>query len=320
MTLRLGVEVEDLPAFLADDRHTARVAGWMDCALLGGTRPIVEGTVALLPGSAPGRGTTMEYRLSTSDRTGRPLRVVGTKAVATRPGSSPWTDTTTLDVHVHRDDDPGAGPVLGGRLRIGAVGVARLLGSLRGPGGPRFLAFFGRRLARLYLRERPTAPPEPAPVELAGWPPADRPRGAPVFVHNERVVPGPPRRAWEALVAAGAWASFYGNAHFLRVEGDAGGRLGPGAVFRWVTFGLPITCTVTAYDEAAGRLGWSWRGPGARGHHLWSLTPTPEGTRVVTQETQRGLLPGLAAPLLRRVMHAGHAQWLRGIAGVVSRP
>ncbi|MCO1658416.1 patatin-like phospholipase family protein [Pseudonocardia humida] len=319
MTLRLGVEVDDLRAFLADDRHTARVAGWMECPLLGGTRPIVDGTVALLPESAPGRGSTMEYRLSTSDRTGRPLRVVGTKAVAARPGSSPWTDTTTLDVHVLRDDDPDAAPVLGGRLEIGVPGVVRLLGSLRGSGGPGFLVFFWRRLVRLYLRERSTAPPEPGPVELPGWPPAERPRGARVFVHNERVVPGPPRRAWEALVAAGSWSSFYGNAHFLRVAGSAQGRLGPGAVFRWVTFGLPITCTVTAYDEAAGRLGWTWRGPGARGHHLWSLSPTPEGTRVVTQETQRGLLPGLAAPLLRRVMHTGHAAWLRGIGRVVSR-
>ena len=71
--------------------------------------------------------------------------------------------------------------------------------------------------------------------------------------------------------------------------------------------------------RAAGRLGWSWRGPGARGHHLWALSSTPEGTRVVTQETQRGPLPGLAAPLLRRVMPVGHAAWLRGIGRVVSR-
>jgi hypothetical protein len=40
---------------------------------------------------------------------------------------------------------------------------------------------------------------------------------------------------------------------------------------------------------------------------------------VITQETQRGPLPGLAAPLLRRVMHAGHAAWLRGIEREVSR-
>ena len=81
----------------------------------------------------------------------------------------------------------------------------------------------------------------------------------------------------------------------------------------------PITCTVTAFDEAAGRLGWSWRGPGARGHHLWSLSPSSGGTRVITQETQRGPLPRLTAPLLRRVMHAGHDAWLRGIEREVSR-
>ncbi|WP_214404647.1 patatin-like phospholipase family protein [Pseudonocardia lacus] len=316
MALRLDVSIDDLATFLADDRHVARLAGRVDCPLLGGTRPVVDGTVALLPESLPGRGSTMEYRLATTDRSGHPVQVVGTKVVAGRPGSSPWADTTTLDLRVLRAGGLDDAPVLGGTLRISAPGVLRLLASLRGPGRVGFLAFFGRRLARLYLhRDRD----RPAPVELPGWPPEERPQGAQVFVHNERVVPGPPRRAWEVLVSAGSWSSFYPNALFLRVAGSPQGRLGPGAVFRWVTFGQPITCTVTAFDEAAGRLGWSWRGLGARGHHLWSLSPSGGGTRVITQETQRGPLPWLAAPLLRRVMHAGHDLWLRGMEREVSR-
>jgi uncharacterized protein YndB with AHSA1/START domain len=338
MALRLDVEIDDLAAFLADPRHRARLTGWVDCPLLGGTRPVTGGTVALLPECVPGRGSAMEYRFRTSDRSGRALRVVGTKAVAAVQGSSAWRDTTTLDLRVHLDGgDSGDGvgsrdggdggdggePVLGGRLRIGVVGVVRMLGALRGTGGPGFIGFFARRLARLYLHERPApaaAVDDAAPVPaLEGWPEAERPEGARVFVHNERIVPGPPRRVFEVLTAAGRWPSFYPNALFVRVSGSREGRLRPGAVFRWLTFGQPITCRVTTFDERGGRLGWSWDGTGARGHHLWALTADAEGTRIVTQETQRGFLPRLTAPLLRPVMLFGHDAWLRGIGRQVAR-
>ena len=104
----------------------------------------------------------------------------------------------------------------------------------------------------------------------------------------------------------------------MRVEG--GGDLRPGTTFRWTTFGVAGTSTVTTFDRTDGRLGWTWRSPGARGYHLWSLRPDPAGTRVVTEETQRGPLPRLAGPVLGRVMHAGHAAWLRGLARSASRP
>jgi predicted acylesterase/phospholipase RssA len=339
MVLRLDVEIDDLAAFRADPAHTARVAGWVDCPLLGGTRPVRDGTLSLLPEAAPGTGSRMHYRLRTTDRTGRSLVVVGTKSVAAGPPSL-WVDTTTLDLRVHpggdgtHDADPGADPdadpdadvagepVLSGRLRITPGGVLRLAASLRRRRALGFVAFFARRLAALH-RERPQ-PPEPGdgagPAALPGWPDGHRPEGAAVFVHNERVVPAAPDRTWDVLVGAGGWARFYPNAVDVRVDGSPEGRLAPGAVFRWVTFGVPIRCVVTSFDAAAGTLGWTWRAVGARGHHLWWLSPDPSGTRVVTQETQRGPLPRLTRPVLRRVMHAGHDLWLAGLHRAVAAP
>jgi predicted acylesterase/phospholipase RssA len=317
MVLRLDVRIADVPAFLSDPRHVARVSGSMECPLLGGRRPIRGGTLALLPESVPGAGSTMEYRLPTTDSTGRALLLLGRKTVRDDPGPDVWADTTTLDLQVL---DEGGGAVMRGLLRITPLAFLRVLLSVRGRSIPAFAAFFLRRLVRLYLLDRPLAPvgaTRPAET-LPGWPPTDPPAGAEVFVHDERLVPASPRRTWNVLRAAGSWSSYYPNARHVRVEG--GGDLRPDATFRWTTFGVPGSSTVTTFDRADGRLGWTWRSRGARGYHLWSLRPDPVGTRVVTEETQRGPLPRLTGPVLRRVMHVGHAAWLRGLARTAARP
>jgi hypothetical protein len=316
MALRLDVRIDDVAGFLRDPRHVARVSGSMECALLGGSRPVRGGSVALLPESAPGAGSTMEYRLPTTDSTGRALLVVGRKAVRDDPGPDVWADTTTLDLQVL---DGSGDAVMRGLLRITPLAFLRVLLSVRGRSIPAFAVFFLRRLARLYLLERRPAAAPPRPAEpLPGWPSTDPPAGADVFVHDERLVPASPRRTWNVLRAAGSWSAFYPNAGRVQVEG--GGDLRPGATFRWTTFGVPGSSTVTTFDRDEGRIGWTWRSPGARGYHLWSLRPDPAGTRVVTEEFQRGPLPRLTAPLLSRVMNVGHTAWLRGLARVAARP
>jgi predicted acylesterase/phospholipase RssA len=311
MALRLDVRIADLAAFLADPEHVARVSGSMDCPLLGGTRPVRGGTLALLPQDRPGAGSTMEYRLPTTDGTGRALLLVGRKTVRNDAGPDLWADTTTLDLEVH---EPGGTdrPLMRGLLQITPLAFLKVLLSVSGRRIPAFTAFFLRRLVRLYVLDRPAVPAAAPAPGLADWPDGLQPAGAAVFVHDEHLVPASPERTWGVLRAAGSWSSYYPNARKVRVEG--GGDLRDGTNFRWTTFGFPGSSTVTAFDEADGRMGWTWRSTGARGYHLWSLRPDPAGTRVVTEETQRGPRPRLAAPVLRRVMHIGHRAWLRGLA------
>ncbi len=352
MVLRLRVEIDDRDAFLADHQHRTLVSGYVDCETLGGVLPIERGSLALLPETGTGRATTMEYRLDFADQTGRELTLVGVKTVRDDPGLDLWRDTTTLDVQLFprqhdlngsRPGDLGT-PVLSGQLRLSLLSFLRQLTTFHATAaGPRdrvrtvraFGIFFLRRLAQVYLGPRDTvrAPLQPAAgqpasrasrgtvgavSEFTDWPDKEHPMGAYVFAHNERIVPAPPEQVWDLLVAAQSWSEFYANAQFVELADPRQHRLRRGSVFRWVTFGLPITSEVDLAQRPV-RLGWRWWGSGAHGYHVWLLEPHERGTRIVTEETQRGVLPWLLRPILRRLLPLGHGYWLRQLARRATR-
>jgi hypothetical protein len=158
-----------------------------------------------------------------------------------------------------------------------------------------------------------------------GWPAGHEPAGAAVFVHDERVVPADPQAVWDLLVDCRGWSSFYPNALRVRPADPDEPVLRQGSRFAWITFGMPITSTVECCldpDPVAGSavLGWSWTGPGAHGYHVWELTAHEHGTRIVTEETQRGPVPFALARLLEPVMVVGHGYWLRQIGRRLGRP
>lgn len=153
--------------------------------------------------------------------------------------------------------------------------------------------------------------------ELTGWPAGTEPAGADVFAHNERVVAAPPAQVWPWLVDAAAWPRWYRNAWRVRLPPGTE-ALGLGVTFTWTTFATRISSTVV-HDQAALRLGWTWWCPGAHGYHGWLLEPTATGTRVVTEESQRGPKVVRWAWLLRRVLWLGHAYWLRKLDRQVRR-
>jgi Polyketide cyclase / dehydrase and lipid transport len=147
---------------------------------------------------------------------------------------------------------------------------------------------------------------------LTNWPEGTRPDQSSVFCHNEIRVPTPPQRVWDWLVCAGMWSRWYRNAGDVVLPGDQL-RLTPNMVFRWTTLGARITSKVVEYD-APHRIGWIWWRRGARGYHGWLLEPDKDGTRVITEETQQGLLPWLLRPVLQRALSIAHDYWLRQLA------
>ncbi|MFI6130672.1 SRPBCC family protein [Micromonospora sp. NPDC051141] len=149
-------------------------------------------------------------------------------------------------------------------------------------------------------------------MTASGWPPGREPARCPVHTRNEAFVPLPPQAVWQRLVDATAWPSWYPNARRVVVTGAP--VLGPGVEFRWTTLRVRVRCVVDRW-EPYRLLGWTGRAVGSSGHHRWVLTPAPGGTRVVTEETQTGLLPHLAAPVLTRSLLRWHQRWLDGIAG-----
>ena len=139
-----------------------------------------------------------------------------------------------------------------------------------------------------------------------------------MYTHNELVIPQPADALWTPLVRASRWSTWYFNARAVRIEGGAA-ELGPGTRFRWVTFGMPLRSEVRVCDPPA-RIGWTWSTLGAHGYHGWLLEPAPGGgTRVVTEETQRGPLAALIRYPMRAALSAAHQHWLRQLATVPER-
>jgi hypothetical protein len=146
------------------------------------------------------------------------------------------------------------------------------------------------------------------------WPDRQRPDRCPVSSHNERLIAAPSDHVWAWLVRAPRWPTFYANAQRVEIEGG-GDALTAGATFRWTTFHLRVRTTVQEF-EPGRRLAWFGTGYGSAGYHTWTLEPVGEHCRVVTEETQRGLLPSLGRLYIRGALHRQHAAWLEGLARV----
>jgi len=329
MALRLKVKIDDVDAFLADRQPRAAVSGYVDCEILGGVLPIERGSVKLSLENGTGRATPVEYRLDIADQTGRELTLLGTKTVRNGPGLALWRDATTLDVRLFprqqhlNDSEPAGTQVLSGRLRLSPRSFLRQLRTFRATATtPLRRVQTVLALGGLFFRLAAQGTGS-AVSEFDQWPKEEQPAGAQVFVHNERIVPAPPERVWNLLVAAQGWSEFYANAHFVELADPRQHQLRRGSVFRWVTFGFPLTSEVHPCKRPL-QIGWRWWGRwwgrGTHGYHIWLLEPHERGTRIVTEETQRGFLPGLAPPVWRPVMSLGHNYWLRQLARQASRP
>lgn len=137
-----------------------------------------------------------------------------------------------------------------------------------------------------------------------------------MFSHNELELKAPIENVWAWLLEAPRWREFYANAWRVRIEGD-GPRLGPGTRFRWWTFGVPVLTEVTVF-EPQRQLAWLGQGAGSRGFHSWLLEPTPAGCKVVTEETQAGVVVRALAPVLRRGLLYFHQRWMEGLERVAA--
>jgi len=156
--------------------------------------------------------------------------------------------------------------------------------------------------------------PEIMPIDAAlGWPAGLHPDEAPVYTRNALDISAPPGIVWTWLVRAARWPEWYGNCKNLKFVSEPGPDLKPGTVFEWTTFGVRVRTRVEEF-EPPSRLAWLGTGPGARGYHGWLIERTGEGCRVVTEETQRGIVPSLGRWFLQRALLRQHQIWLEGLA------
>jgi len=146
---------------------------------------------------------------------------------------------------------------------------------------------------------------------LIHWPQGLEPRNVDVFVHNEGWIDAPPEIVWANLIDAMQWPSWYSNSADVSIEGDHP-KLAKGVSFKWKTFGFPIRSTVDVF-EPNREIGWNVDSPTFMVHHAWVLVAERGGTRVITEETQKGadaIKFRLEQP---KAMYDGHDWWMSAL-------
>ncbi len=145
------------------------------------------------------------------------------------------------------------------------------------------------------------------------WPSKYDPKNSAVHVVNSLGMDVTPQAAWEQLIRAVEWPNWYENAKNVRLlDGADTTDLELGMRFRWKTFGMTITCTVEEFIPYE-RLAWSSESFGMSVYHAWLFIARPDGCHVITEETQNGFIPKLAARLMPDNMHKFHQIWLEGL-------
>lgn len=139
------------------------------------------------------------------------------------------------------------------------------------------------------------------------------PHHCPIHVRNELDIPAPPERVWAWLIRATLWPTWYANSANVRILTGNGPDLQPGTRFRWKTFGVTITSTVLEYISSE-RIAWDAHARGLDVYHAWVLQPTAQGCRVLTEETQHGVLARLGHFLMPNRMYKFHQLWLEALA------
>ena len=141
------------------------------------------------------------------------------------------------------------------------------------------------------------------------WPVGLTPEQVPMYAHNEIVIRAKPEQIWWWLCHAKKWPEWYSNCAWMRITAE---ELTPGTEFTWKTFGVVIQSTVIVYKPYAS-LEWNAKCFGLRAYHGWRIEQDGEYSRVVTEETQAGILPLLEHWFLPKLLWNGHQIWVESL-------
>lgn len=145
------------------------------------------------------------------------------------------------------------------------------------------------------------------------WPERYSPQNSPVHVVNRLTMAAPAEAVWKVLIRAADWSSYYANASKVVVDGG-GPDLTAGARFTWKTFGVDLKTQVQVFEPNA-RIAWLATAPLLEAYHAWLIEPLPGGgCRVITEETQHGLVARAGRLLYPGRMEHWHQKWLEGLA------
>jgi uncharacterized protein YndB with AHSA1/START domain len=152
----------------------------------------------------------------------------------------------------------------------------------------------------------------PPPAHRINWPARYEPADAGFFVHNQIEISAPPEAVWHVLLQAETWPSWYEGAENVKVTNGKNGALDADATFTWSTMGLDFTSRVTEFQPPF-RLSWESRKSTIQGYHAWLIIPSGAGSRLVTEESQHGLMTVMQKIFVPDKLHRLHDIWLAQI-------
>lgn len=311
----LTIDVDDLPAMLADAATPGRLSGTVVAPVLSPRRlRVVDGSFRLAePDPSHVKTWHMRYQMRLAGDDGSHFTFEGHKVLHDRFGLDVWSDTTTLYVTVR--DDAGA-PVAAGLMRIAPGDFARQLTTMRVTGVEgrlararwlgRFVKRFVHSLDQVYgslddVADFPAGPAAPVPLTGTG--------------RRRLRLPAPEPRWCDA---DGRWheGATVGHDAWLRLVRYEGGRRGP--VLLAAGFGMSATSflTDTVDTNLAEHLV-------ERGYDVWlfdyraSIDLPSSRTAFSLDEIATRDWPAAVAEV-RRVTGAGNVQALGHCVGSVS--
>ena len=145
------------------------------------------------------------------------------------------------------------------------------------------------------------------------WPSHYNPRNTAIHVRNEIDIAAPPDLVWAWLIRAQQWPRWYKNATNVRFLEGSPPDLALGTRFTWKTFGVGIDSRVQEFVPFE-RIAWNGKGIGVDVYHAWLIVKTSGGCKVITEESQHGVMARLAALLFPNRMWKFHQIWLEGLS------
>jgi uncharacterized protein YndB with AHSA1/START domain len=144
------------------------------------------------------------------------------------------------------------------------------------------------------------------------WPTRYEPKKATFFVSNTIEIAAPPEKVWDVLIDVDTWPQWYAGAQSISLTSSTPGKLAPDATLAWNIMDLDFISTVKEF-EPPFRLSWESRKSTIQGYHTWLLIPTPTGTRLVTDESQFGILAWLQGIFIPTKLSKLHDETLANI-------
>lgn len=151
----------------------------------------------------------------------------------------------------------------------------------------------------------------PASYQI-NWPERYDPENSVFFVHNEIEINASAETVWNIIIQAETWPEWYEGAFSVKVKDSQNGILEDGSYFSWKTMGLNFTSVVKEFVPYE-RLSWESYRKVIKGYHAWLIIPTPNGVRLITDESQHGFLAYMQKAFQPKKLHRLHDIWLRKI-------